>query len=71
MKKILLSVVLLLVGITFNLMAQSPGTPIIPIVSTSVAPIDYYIESAFDETAGAKPSTGISSQFNILICAGC
>jgi hypothetical protein len=45
MKKILLSVVLLLCGITMQLFAQVNGTAARPLVSTAAKPVYYYIEN--------------------------
>ena len=51
MKKILLSVVLILFGITTQLTAQVNGTAARPLVSTAEKPVYYYIENQ-SETAG-------------------
>ncbi|MDD3489387.1 MAG: T9SS type A sorting domain-containing protein [Paludibacter sp.] len=66
MKKILFLLVLMLIGITMQLTAQQNGVAVVPIPSSEANPIYYFIESAYNGTTGAKPTTGTSSQGNVI-----
>lgn len=62
MKKLLLTAALAIGAAAQFANAQVNGTAVKPVASTIDKPVYYYIESAFDGTTGAKPSTGPSSQ---------
>ncbi|NCB69902.1 MAG: T9SS type A sorting domain-containing protein [Bacteroidia bacterium] len=66
MKKILFLVASMLIGITMQLTAQQNGVAVVPIPSSEANPIYYFIESAYNGTTGAKPTTGTSSQGNVI-----
>ena len=66
MKKILLSVVLILFGITTQLTAQVNGSAAKPLVSTVDKPVYYYIESAANGTVVLSATVNNNLLGNIL-----